>query len=177
MVNTVDSLFRLFLLLLRDELTHLLKVVDVNFSLLRGVCRCTHRLASAPMILKNKCPPPQIQMYCAGIFIINNNIVGSIVCQFIALVLFSWGIAVMADVVMYVLEPTRRSFGQAVTIMTSTALGEASSPYIVGVLSNYLQHSIIREHPLQENYNGASVYPVQVQFLAQQRKYWPSGFI
>ena len=30
---------------LRDELTHLLRVVDVDFSHLRGVCRFPHRLA------------------------------------------------------------------------------------------------------------------------------------
>ncbi|XP_059481029.1 protein spinster isoform X2 [Neocloeon triangulifer] len=47
--------------------------------------------------------------------------------------------SIVADILLYVVVPTRRSTAEAFQILLSHALGDAGSPYLVGLLSEYLK--------------------------------------
>jgi predicted MFS family arabinose efflux permease len=47
--------------------------------------------------------------------------------------------AIVADILLYVVVPTRRSTAEAFQILISHALGDAGSPYLVGVISEALK--------------------------------------
>ena len=79
--------------------------------------------------------------------IFNSNILGSLICQFVGLALYDTGVAVMSDVLLYVLDPTRRSFGQGIFFMVQSLFGEAPSPYIIGVLAQHMKPRILETHP------------------------------
>ncbi|XP_075998831.1 protein spinster homolog 1 [Genypterus blacodes] len=49
--------------------------------------------------------------------------------------------AIVADILLYVVVPTRRSTAEAFQIVISHLLGDAGSPYMIGVLSDYLRKS------------------------------------
>ncbi|KAG7459895.1 hypothetical protein MATL_G00215470 [Megalops atlanticus] len=49
--------------------------------------------------------------------------------------------AIVADILLYVVVPTRRSTAGALQIVVSHLLGDAGSPYLIGVLSDYLHKS------------------------------------
>ncbi|XP_062578928.1 protein spinster homolog 1-like isoform X4 [Saccostrea cucullata] len=48
--------------------------------------------------------------------------------------------SIIADILLYVVIPTRRSTAEAVQILVSHALGDAGSPYLIGVISDALGH-------------------------------------
>ncbi|GIY40158.1 protein spinster homolog 1 [Caerostris extrusa] len=52
---------------------------------------------------------------------------------------------IVADMLLYVIVPTRRSIAEAVQILVSHALGDASSPYIIGLVSDGIAHSSTNE--------------------------------
>jgi hypothetical protein len=49
------------------------------------------------------------------------------------LLCLNWSI--VADMLLYVVIPTRRSTAEAFQILVSHALGDAGSPYVIGVVS------------------------------------------
>ncbi|XP_067010806.1 protein spinster isoform X2 [Anabrus simplex] len=51
--------------------------------------------------------------------------------------------AIVADMLLYVVIPTRRSTAEAFQILISHALGDAGSPYMIGVISEALKVSLI----------------------------------
>ncbi|XP_072128141.1 protein spinster homolog 1-like [Mobula birostris] len=57
--------------------------------------------------------------------------------------LLSLNWAIVADILLYVVIPTRRSTAEAFQITMSHLLGDASSPYLIGVISD----AIRRRHP------------------------------
>ena len=88
-----------------------------------------------------------IPFLLTNLFILNIDILGGMIAMFIGLTFFSMGTAVSADVVLYVLHPTKRAFGQALQVMAMRGLGDAGSPYIIGVLSQNLKEGINNTHP------------------------------
>ncbi|XP_029996668.1 protein spinster homolog 1-like [Sphaeramia orbicularis] len=49
--------------------------------------------------------------------------------------------AIVADILLYVVVPTRRSTAEALQIVVSHLLGDAGSPYLIGVVSDALRRS------------------------------------
>ncbi|XP_060709514.1 protein spinster homolog 1 isoform X2 [Hemiscyllium ocellatum] len=60
---------------------------------------------------------------------------------FIGELLLSLNWAIVADILLYVVIPTRRSTAEAFQIMMSHLLGDASSPYLIGVISDAIRRS------------------------------------
>ncbi|EDW74346.2 uncharacterized protein Dwil_GK21866, isoform B [Drosophila willistoni] len=65
---------------------------------------------------------------------------------FIAQVTLNLCWAIVADMLLYVVVPTRRSTAEAFQILISHALGDAGSPYLVGVISESIMKHL-RAHP------------------------------
>ncbi|XP_072340267.1 protein spinster homolog 1 [Scyliorhinus torazame] len=60
---------------------------------------------------------------------------------FLGELLLSLNWAIVADILLYVVVPTRRSTAEAFQIMMSHLLGDASSPYLIGVISDAIRRS------------------------------------
>ncbi|XP_067401856.1 protein spinster homolog 1 isoform X1 [Emydura macquarii macquarii] len=58
---------------------------------------------------------------------------------FIGETLLSLNWAIVADILLYVVVPTRRSTAEAFQIVLSHLLGDAGSPYLIGVISDRIQ--------------------------------------
>ncbi|XP_015909972.1 protein spinster homolog 1 isoform X2 [Parasteatoda tepidariorum] len=59
---------------------------------------------------------------------------------------------IVADMLLYVIIPTRRSMAEAVQILVSHALGDASSPYFIGVVSDAVLKSTTADEFLALQY-------------------------
>ncbi|KAG8122747.1 hypothetical protein E2320_018167, partial [Naja naja] len=71
------------------------------------------------------------------------------VCIFIGETLLFSNWAITADILMYVVIPTRRATAVALQSFTSHLLGDAGSPYLVGFISDVIRQST-KESPLWE---------------------------
>ncbi|XP_015223260.1 sphingosine-1-phosphate transporter SPNS2 isoform X1 [Lepisosteus oculatus] len=69
------------------------------------------------------------------------SIVGAYICIFIGETLLFLNWAITADILMYVVIPTRRATAVALQSFTSHILGDAGSPYLIGLISEALQKS------------------------------------
>uniref|UniRef100_A0A8D2Q7M6 Sphingolipid transporter 2 n=1 Tax=Varanus komodoensis TaxID=61221 RepID=A0A8D2Q7M6_VARKO len=78
-----------------------------------------------------------------------SSIVGAYVCIFIGETLLFSNWAITADILMYVVIPTRRATAVALQSFTSHLLGDAGSPYLIGFISDVIQQST-KESPLWE---------------------------
>ncbi|KAM4025825.1 LOW QUALITY PROTEIN: protein spinster homolog 1-like [Anomaloglossus baeobatrachus] len=97
------------------------------------VCACG-MLCSAPFL------------YLALVFA-DSSLVATYVFIFIGETLLSLNWAIVADMVLYVVIPTRRSTAEALQIMVSHLLGDAGSPYLIGVISDHISRGQL-ESPL-----------------------------
>ncbi|XP_018904205.1 protein spinster isoform X2 [Bemisia tabaci] len=50
--------------------------------------------------------------------------------------------SIVADILLYVVAPTRRSTAEALQILISHAFGDAGSPYLIGLLSEFFQKTL-----------------------------------
>ncbi|XP_030648303.1 sphingosine-1-phosphate transporter SPNS2 [Chanos chanos] len=78
---------------------------------------------------------------CLIFVVAKKSIVGAYVCIFIGETLLFLNWAITADILMYVVIPTRRATAVAVQGFTSHLLGDAGSPYLIGKISDALQQS------------------------------------
>ncbi|XP_066551398.1 sphingosine-1-phosphate transporter SPNS2 isoform X2 [Amia ocellicauda] len=69
------------------------------------------------------------------------SIVGAYFCIFIGETLLFLNWAITADILMYVVIPTRRATAVALQSFVSHILGDAGSPYLIGLISEALQKS------------------------------------
>ncbi|XP_020648477.3 protein spinster homolog 1 [Pogona vitticeps] len=69
------------------------------------------------------------------------SIVATYVFIFIGETLLSLNWAIVADMLLYVVIPTRRSTAEAFQILLSHLLGDAGSPYLIGLISDRIQVS------------------------------------
>ncbi|XP_053219723.1 protein spinster homolog 1 isoform X3 [Podarcis raffonei] len=67
------------------------------------------------------------------------SIVATYVFIFIGETLLSLNWAIVADILLYVVIPTRRSTAEAFQILLSHLLGDAGSPYLIGLISDRIQ--------------------------------------
>ncbi|KAK3609098.1 hypothetical protein CHS0354_031668 [Potamilus streckersoni] len=74
--------------------------------------------------------------------------------------------SIVADILLYVVIPTRRSTAEAFQILTSHALGDAGSPYLIGQVADLLS----------SNFKGDPQSP-QVQFYTLQLALYITPFI
>ncbi|KAM4697330.1 protein spinster homolog 1 [Rhinophrynus dorsalis] len=66
----------------------------------------------------------------------DSSLVATYIFIFIGETLLSLNWALVADILLYVVIPTRRSTAEAFQIMVSHLLGDAGSPYLIGVISD-----------------------------------------
>nr|XP_057943670.1 protein spinster homolog 3 isoform X1 [Doryrhamphus excisus]XP_057943671.1 protein spinster homolog 3 isoform X1 [Doryrhamphus excisus]XP_057943672.1 protein spinster homolog 3 isoform X1 [Doryrhamphus excisus] len=102
--------------------------------------------------LKNKVPNAD-PLICAGgmlgsvpclfisIFVATANIPATYVFIFIAEVLLSLNWSPLADMLLYVVVPTKRATGEALQITVCHLLGDAGSPYLIGTISDAIHRS------------------------------------
>ncbi|KAM6983948.1 protein spinster homolog 3 [Tautogolabrus adspersus] len=80
------------------------------------------------------------------IFVASANIPTTYVFIFLGELLISLNWAVMADILLYVVVPTRRSTAEALQISVGHLLGDAGSPYLVGAISDAVSKSDPTSH-------------------------------
>ncbi|XP_029925223.1 sphingosine-1-phosphate transporter SPNS2 isoform X1 [Myripristis murdjan] len=78
---------------------------------------------------------------CLIFVVAKKSIVGAYVCIFIGETLLFLNWAITADILMFVVIPTRRATAVAFQSFTSHLLGDAGSPYLIGLISDALQES------------------------------------
>uniref|UniRef100_A0A8C9AMX1 Protein spinster homolog 1 n=1 Tax=Prolemur simus TaxID=1328070 RepID=A0A8C9AMX1_PROSS len=83
-------------------------------------------LGSAPFLF--------LSLACA-----RGSIVATYIFIFIGETLLSMNWAIVADILLYVVIPTRRSTAEAFQIVLSHLLGDAGSPYLIGLISDRLR--------------------------------------
>uniref|UniRef100_A0A8C7ZCD6 SPNS lysolipid transporter 3, sphingosine-1-phosphate (putative) n=1 Tax=Oryzias sinensis TaxID=183150 RepID=A0A8C7ZCD6_9TELE len=75
------------------------------------------------------------------IFVAASSIPATYVFIFCGELLLSLNWAVMADILLYVVVPTRRATAEALQISFAHLLGDAGSPYLIGVISDAVRSS------------------------------------
>ncbi|KAM9846837.1 sphingosine-1-phosphate transporter SPNS2 isoform 2-T2 [Aulostomus maculatus] len=78
---------------------------------------------------------------CLIFVVAKKNIIGAYVCIFIGETLLFLNWAITADILMFVVIPTRRATAVAFQSFISHLLGDAGSPYLIGLISDALQES------------------------------------
>ncbi|XP_065571433.1 protein spinster-like [Artemia franciscana] len=85
----------------------------------------------------------------------------------------NWSIA--TDIKLYVVVPTRRSTASALQIFTGKALGDAISPYLIGLISDTMKPVIqpkfeesLKLNPLPIGQNSSLLLNTEVNFLSLQ---------
>lgn len=79
-----------------------------------------------------------VPLLYAGCVIADRQIELSWILIFLGEVCLCVNWTIVADMLLYVIIPTRRSIAEAVQILVSHAFGDASSPYIVGIISDVI---------------------------------------
>ena len=80
-----------------------------------------------------------------AIYLARTNIILSFVASFFGQLFLNMNWAIVTDMLLYLVMPTKRSFAAAVQVLLAHALGDAGSPYFVGFLADalYSNHTII----------------------------------
>lgn len=65
--------------------------------------------------------------------------------------------SIIADILLYVVIPTRRSTAEAVQILISHALGDAGSPYLIGVISDTLATKYPKDERLSPSVESSTL--------------------
>merc|ERR1719150_2351804 len=73
------------------------------------------------------------------------NIVLAFVLIFIGEISLNLNWSIVADMLLYVVSPTRRGTAEALQILVSHALGDAGSPFLIGVITDSLKNNSISE--------------------------------
>ncbi|XP_055701222.1 protein spinster isoform X1 [Phlebotomus papatasi] len=71
----------------------------------------------------------------AAMIVVSSSTTWAFTLMFFAELALNLNWAIVADILLYVVMPTRRSTAEAFQILVSHALGDAGSPYLVGVIS------------------------------------------
>ena len=59
--------------------------------------------------------------------------------------------SIVSDITLYIVIPTRRSIASATQILISHAFGDAISPYLIGVVADWIRPILNPYHPLSPN--------------------------
>ncbi|XP_016929908.2 protein spinster isoform X2 [Drosophila suzukii] len=74
--------------------------------------------------------------------LVNSNSAGTYALIFFGQLALNLNWAIVADILLYVVIPTRRSTAEAFQILISHALGDAGSPYLVGAISEAIMNHL-----------------------------------
>ena len=69
--------------------------------------------------------------------------------------------SIVSDITLYIVIPTRRSIASATQILISHAFGDAISPYLIGVIADWIRPALSPFHPLNENITNSSALIVR----------------
>uniref|UniRef100_A0A1L8DE93 Putative sugar transporter/spinster transmembrane protein n=2 Tax=Nyssomyia neivai TaxID=330878 RepID=A0A1L8DE93_9DIPT len=75
----------------------------------------------------------------AAMIVVSSSTAWAFTLLFFAELALNLNWAIVADILLYVVMPTRRSTAEAFQILLSHALGDAGSPYLVGVISEAIK--------------------------------------
>jgi hypothetical protein len=64
--------------------------------------------------------------------------------------------AIVSDITLYIVIPTRRSFASATQILVSHAFGDAMSPYLIGAIADYVKGIISHDISPDVGFNNHS---------------------
>ena len=81
-----------------------------------------------------------------GIYLVQTDTVSSYTVFFFGQLFLNMNWAIVSDIVLYVVIPTRRSSAEAFHILISHAMGDAGSPYLIGVIAEALKPYITRRY-------------------------------
>jgi len=80
---------------------------------------------------------------CIAIFTCNHAFVLAFVLIFFGEIALNLNWSIVADILLYVVVPTRRGTAEAIQILFSHLFGDAGSPYLIGVVSDSLKKDYI----------------------------------
>ena len=92
-----------------------------------------------------------------GIILCDSHVVLALVLIFLGEVSLNLNWSIVADMVLYVVKPTCRGTAEALQILLSHALGDAGSPYLIGLLSDEIYSAIVPNSPCEEDQQQISV--------------------
>jgi len=79
----------------------------------------------------------------AGFLVARHSVNQCLLLTFIAGLLLNCNWSIVSDMTMYIVVASRRSFASAIQILVSHALGDAFSPFLVGVLSDWIRPALL----------------------------------
>ncbi|GFU45105.1 protein spinster homolog 1 [Nephila pilipes] len=77
-----------------------------------------------------------VPLIFSGVVVVEYSILVAWILIFLGEVCLCVNWTIVADMLLYVIVPTRRSIAEAVQILVSHAFGDAASPYIIGLVSD-----------------------------------------
>ncbi|KAK7870089.1 hypothetical protein R5R35_011072 [Gryllus longicercus] len=116
----------------------------------------------------------------SSMFLARYNIVLCYVVMFFGELALNLNWAIVADILLYVVVPTRRSTAEAFNILFSHALGDAGSPYLIGVISVALQAALSPTGailPPSDANQPKSREEIEVEFLSLQYALFITCFV
>jgi len=105
------------------------------------------------------------------------SVVAALVFIFFGMIAINLNWSIVADILLYVVAPNRRGTAEALQILMSHLLGDAGSPYLIGVVSDRLKTSLDRDvmcghlrnvTALVDEANNKTRCDVTVEFYSQQ---------
>merc|ERR1712045_856363 len=97
---------------------------------------------SDPLICGMGLVPASIFL-CIAIFTCNRAFILAFVLIFFGEIALNLNWSIVADILLYVVVPTRRGTAEAIQILFSHLFGDAGSPYLIGVVSDSLRKDYI----------------------------------
>jgi len=82
---------------------------------------------------------------CAALFLCKSHFFLSFVLIFLGEVTMNLNWSIVADILLYTVIPTRRGTAEAIQILISHMIGDAGSPYLIGVISDGLKETTFSE--------------------------------
>ncbi|XP_077295827.1 lysolipid transporter protein spinster isoform X2 [Arctopsyche grandis] len=119
-----------------------------------------------------------------SLWLIENYSVSPFVLMFFGELALNLNWAIVADILLYVVIPTRRSTAEAFQILISHMFGDAGSPYLVGVISEALKMAaatLPTTHHIYDPVKNVTVIPSGesdlIQFKSLQYALFTTSFI
>ncbi|XP_059099450.1 protein spinster-like [Tigriopus californicus] len=104
-----------------------------------------HRVPNADPIVSGTSLLLSVPVLFIGFVVARYNVGWCYTLTFLAGLLLNCNWAIVSDMTLYIVIPTRRSLASATQILTSHAFGDAISPYLVGVLADLIRPIISTE--------------------------------
>ena len=101
-----------------------------------------HRVPNADPIVSGVSLLASVPVLYAGFLVARHSLGWCLALTFVAGLLLNCNWAIVSDMTLYVVLPTRRSLASAAQILTSHALGDAISPYLVGAAADKIRPAI-----------------------------------